>query len=60
MRLLDDKPHVLPYPYYCGSIELNIPHPRILEATSPTISQPTLSIKPYKYKLMAMVERENS
>ena len=26
----------------------------------PLISQPTLSIKPYKYKLMAMVEGENS
>ena len=34
--LLDDDPHVLPYPYHCGSIELEIPHPRILEATSPT------------------------
>ena len=35
-RLLDDKPHVLPYPYCCGLVELEIPHPRILEATSPT------------------------
>ena len=26
----------------------------------PLISQPSLSIKPYKYKLMAMVEGENS
>ena len=31
MRLLDDKPHVLPYPYYCGLVELEIHHPRILE-----------------------------
>ena len=35
-RLLDDKPHVLLYPYYYGLVELEIPHPRILEATSPT------------------------
>ena len=56
MRLLDDEPHVLPYPYHCGSVELEIPHPRILEATSSTISQPSLSIEPYKYKLIYMVE----
>ena len=36
LKLLDDKPCVLPYPYCCGSVELEIPHPRILEATSPT------------------------
>ena len=35
-RLPDDKPHVLPYPYCCGLVELNIPHPRILETTSIT------------------------
>ena len=25
-----------PYPYHCGSVELKIPHPWILEATSST------------------------
>ena len=35
-RLLDDKPRDIPYPYYCGLVELEIPHPKILEATSPT------------------------
>ena len=29
LRLVDDKPRVLPYPYHCGSVELEIPHPRI-------------------------------
>ena len=36
LKASDDKPRVLPYPYCCGLVELEIPHLRILEATSPT------------------------
>ena len=36
LRLLDDEPCVFPYPYHYGLVELEIPHPRILEATSST------------------------
>ena len=47
------------YPYHCGSVELDIPYHKILEATSSIISQPFLSIEPYKYNIMFMVERDN-
>ena len=58
-RLLDHEPRVLPYPYHYGLVGLEIPHHRILEPPLPQISQLFLSIEPYKYKLMSIVEREN-
>ena len=59
LRLLDHEPYVLTYPYHYGSVELEIPHHRILEPPHPQISQLSLSIEPYKYKLMTIVEGEN-
>ena len=54
--LLELEPHVLPYPYQYGLVELEIPLGRILEPPHPQFSQLSLSIEPYKYKLMSIVE----
>ena len=54
--LLDHEPCVLPHPYHCGLVELKIPHHNILGPPHPQISQLSLSIEPYKYNLMSIVE----
>ena len=57
LRLLDDKPCVLPYPYNCGLVELESLILGSQRPPHPLISQPSLSIQPYKYELIAMVEK---
>ena len=46
-------------PIIMGYFELKIPHGRILEPPHPQFSQIFLSIEPYKYKLISIVEGEN-
>ena len=46
-------------PMILGYFKLKIPHGRILEPPHPQLSQLFLSIEPYKYKLMSMVEGDN-
>ena len=46
-------------PIIMGYFELEIPLDRILEPTHPPFSQLSLSIEPYKYKLISIVEGEN-
>ena len=55
-RLLDHEPRVLPYPYQYGLVELEIPLGRILEPPHPQLSQLSLLIEPYKYKLISIAE----
>ena len=56
---MDLEPHVLPYPYHYGLVELEIPHGIILEPPHPQFSQLFLSVEPYKYKLISIVDPKN-
>ena len=47
---------VLPYPYQSGLVGVEIPLGRILEPPHPQFLQLSLSIEPYKYKLISIVE----